>query len=46
MHSSGSSNIGGWKMEPLKMYFPSNMGIFHCYVTRGYSKDMKGGAIF
>ena len=22
-----------WKMEPLKMYFLLNMGIFHCYVS-------------
>ena len=22
-----------WKMDPLKMYFLLNMGIFHCYVS-------------
>ena len=31
-YTPGSSNIAGWKMDPLKMYFLLNMGIFHCYV--------------
>ena len=26
------SNIAGWKMDPLQMYFLLKMGIFHCYV--------------
>ena len=29
----GSSNIAGWKIDPLKMYFLLNMGIFYCYVS-------------
>ena len=27
------SNIAGWKMDPLKMYFLLNMVIFHCYIS-------------
>ena len=25
--------VYGWKIEPWKMYFLLNMGIFHCYVS-------------
>ena len=33
IYTPGSSNIGGWKMDLLRMYFLSKIGIFHCYVS-------------
>ena len=32
-YTPGSTNIAGWKMDPLKMYFLLKMGIVHCYVS-------------
>ena len=34
-----------WKMDPLKMIFRSNMGIFHCYVSlpEGKGSLLNGG---
>ena len=32
-YTPGSTNIAGWKMDPLKMYFLLEMVIFHCYVS-------------
>ena len=31
-HTLPETNIAGWKMHPLKMYFLFKMVIFHCYV--------------
>ena len=32
------SNIAGWKMDHLKMYFLLKMGIFHCHVSCWYQR--------
>ena len=32
-YTLGSTNMAGWKMDHLKMYFLLKMVIFHCYVS-------------